>query len=235
MTISRIKCYYLMAISALCLVDPVASKEYQNFEQAKNVRLDKIGQYVSNHMTSDSKLKLLLLINESQRLVLRVNPPETFTFGYSGDNPRALFLEYVPKGQSVQSWSEIFTIIQIPLGNNLDDVYKGLLTRFESVVPNFWETSRVEEIEQENTSKNTYSFLMDYPSVSHQGKREMLGVKLIQAQNDIWMLQYTIRYDATDESKQYAENKQKITQQFMKNSVDELSAEEFAQFFPPKK
>lgn len=155
----------------------------------------------SSKMEEGHQAGMLLPVNVSKGLFLKVTTPPGFSLGSSkshdqGDEQKMFITEFVPNGETVENWTRIITTQAfVGLGDKasalLEAVYKGVVdTVGEDNVddPNIYLTTQI---------GYTESFMQ--VAYRNKGMDERLVIKIFSGPSDTAVAQMTCRYKPGDE------------------------------------
>lgn len=135
--------------------------------------------------------------NGDKNLTFEINVPSNFKFGYQTNDGR-LFVEYIPANETIDQFSEIITLVQFPA------------SRLTTVMPSMRDVikakanvtlAKLNFLEENGAKIATLFSEMPAEKIEQSGpkplpnQREFLGIKAVQADNDVWMVQYMIRFN----------------------------------------
>jgi len=110
-----------------------------------------------------------------------------------------LFLEYIPKGDSISLWSEFISVLKVTKKNNdVKQFIKTVESRYLAKGEKCSSSFHIEDglptgiIEVEHP---TVIIMPKKPSKAYPGKNEIMVMKAVQDEDGLVILQYSRRYD----------------------------------------
>lgn len=160
--------------------------------------------------------KVLYSVKRHPQTVLKAKLPNAFELVFRSNDPTYAFEAYMLQGEGMDNWSEMITLAIVPEKQGLDDCITCLVKQISKTIPNFDKTASVKTV---SAGDDTKMILIDYPSTTVKGKREIIGIKAVKIDNRIWHLHYTIRYSPKHDHKpgQHCEAAAKISK-FLKTT-----------------
>lgn len=156
-----------------------------------------------------------------------ISLPNNFVFGYQQPQQRSgvVLIEFIPKGESVENWSEIITVMKLPTG------WQGDPSQFIAGMKHFFDQSAGKDGSLQSEASLSREngvvvamYLFDGPYSSPMTnyknsptENQIVIVKSAQtADGSVWNIQYAIRYPRDLESIHKGHLFQKL-QTFMDN------------------
>jgi hypothetical protein len=160
-------------------------------EDERRVPLESIQ---SKDIPDDYKMHFLFPINKSSKTAVNVEIPEHYKLGCNLSNPGQMFMELVPKNESVHNWTTMITLVQYP---GCSSKMSGIANLTQNVFAAMKELSDFKVIENRKTSELQHHTLWQY--FDKESKWSEFHKRVyIQAENDVWQITCIARYKDND-------------------------------------
>lgn len=183
---------FLFGLAVLLKGYPLQAAPEEQNEEIEEMQQESCESYV-----------LPLSYDEDPALLI-IPVPQDFKMAYNGSSyPDVLYLQFIPHNETINYWSELITICQ---STELLDAHEFIKT-FKNVIE---ETQSLESYPNytsyircglERGIKVGY-YVSEHPSINpHQigiqapRYMELLKVKTVQAEDRVWVIQYSLRYN----------------------------------------
>lgn len=140
-------------------------------------------------------------VKREYKTPFHVAVPKNFVFGFqssSGD-----LLEFVPKGESVENWSEIITVMRTP-GNMQPQEFMARMQQFFHSAVDKKSILRSSTGQVMEKGRKTGAFLFDGGYCDPMTKfkqsktdNQMVFMKIARTADAVWSVQYAIKYPKT--------------------------------------
>lgn len=132
---------------------------------------------------------------------LEIQVPSTFKVGHKQMTDRMAFVEFVPQNEDINNWNEIITVHEI--GGvpelmsymSISQIQSNLGLKPSEILNDSLSFSKENGILMGMSSIDRPSFLVNKSQCEKMdGINEVMTTKVYQVGNNVWQIQYTVRY-----------------------------------------